>query len=184
MTWRQCGRQCAIFLAGILPAMALAGISLSTGKDDLPVDPYARDREEWQEQEAAPPPMPKDADLIEFFAGPNTANRFFIDQTSLNASADGVVRYVLVVKAAGGAINATFEGIRCETKEYKLYAMGRADGTWAPSRATVWRPVTNSLGNRQRAVLARDFFCPGGMTIRSAAEGADALRRGKHPAAL
>jgi hypothetical protein len=75
----------------------------------------------------------------------------------------------------------TFEGIRCDVREYKLYATGRYDRTWSPLLAGQWRPIQYKDRNRHHAVLSRDFFCPNGLPIRSADEGRDALRRGKHP---
>ncbi|MBI4996595.1 MAG: CNP1-like family protein [Rhodocyclales bacterium] len=137
----------------------------------------------WAEERVAPPAPPKDADLVAIHVGTNTANRFFVDAATLSVGGDGIVRYVLVVRTAGGASNTTFEGIRCETGEYKLYASGRADGTWAPSRLDTWRPIENKLANRHHAALNRDLFCPAGARIQSAAEGRDALRLGKHPRA-
>jgi hypothetical protein len=166
---------------GVLPSAALA---LSLGKGtDIPVNQNVPDQE-WQEQQVVPPAMPQDANLIEVHIGSNTTNRFFIDQTSLSIGPDSVVRYVLVVKTTGGATNVTFEGIRCKTTEYKIYALGRADGTWTPSRTNTWRPIENNSLNRQHAVLSHDFFCPSGGTIINVDEGRDALRRSKHPAAL
>jgi hypothetical protein len=128
--------------------------------------------------------MPKDADLIEIQVSVTTTNRFFVDGATLKPGKDGVVRYVLVVKTSGGATNVTYEGIRCKTSEYRLYASGRADGSWALARLTAWRPIENKTINRQHAALNRDFFCPAGAPIASPEEGRDALRRGKHPAAL
>lgn len=138
---------------------------------------------EWVESKVAPPALPRDADLVEFHVGANTANRFYLDGSTLSVGGDGIVRYVLVVRTAGGATNTTFEGVRCDTGEYKLYASGRADGTWARSRTDAWRPIENKLANRHHAALNRDLFCPAGARIGSADEGRDALMRGKHPRA-
>lgn len=135
---------------------------------------------QWEEERVAPPALPKDVDLVGFNVGTGTANRFFVDASTLTVGGDGIVRYVLVVKTAGGATNTSHEGIRCDTGEYKLYASGRADGTWAPSRSNAWRPIENKLANRHHAALNRDLFCPAGARIQSADEGRDALRLGKH----
>lgn len=141
------------------------------------------DEKPWAEGETAVPTFPQDADLLPFDVSAATSNRFFIDGKSLSPGADGVVRYVLVIKTGGGATNVSFEGIRCSAREYKLYATGRYDRTWGPLLAGQWRPIEYKDRNRQHSVLSRDFFCPNGVPIRSADEGRDALRRGKHPEA-
>lgn len=139
------------------------------------------DEPTWQEEESALPAFPRDGDLLEFYVSAATTNRFFIDGASLNPGADGVVRYVLVVRAAGGATNVSFEGLRCATLEYRLYATGRGDGRWAKARSSEWKLMANLPANRQHAALSRDYLCPSRLPIQSAEEGRDALRRGGHP---
>lgn len=141
------------------------------------------DAPEWVEEQATPPAFPKDANLVEFYVSAGTANRFFIDASTLSVGKDGIVRYTLVVKTSGGATNTSYEGIRCKTGEYRLYASGRADGTWAPARIADWRLIENKPVNRHHAALNRDLFCPLATPIDSADDGRAALRSGKHPRA-
>lgn len=135
----------------------------------------------WAEEAIQLPALPEEKSLLEFYVSEMTAHRFFVDGNSIHAGKDGVVRFTLVVRTSGGTINITHEGIRCETREFKLYASGRQDGTWSAARKPAWRPIENKPMNRHHAALSRDFFCPAGMAIRSPDEGRDALRRGKHP---
>lgn len=140
----------------------------------------------WQEQqEVELPAFPKPEDLREYYVGPATTNKYFIDASTLAVGSDRVVRYVLVVKTSGGATNVSFEGIRCKERSWKHYAAGRSDGTWTRPRANrdEWRPIENKPVNRHHAALSRDYFCPGGIAIYSADEGRNALRLGKHPTA-
>lgn len=139
------------------------------------------DEPKWQEQEASLPAFPKDEDLIEFYVSATTTNRFFVDGATLNPGADGVVRYTLVVRTAGGATNVSYEGLRCQTLEYRLYATGRRDGMWVTARSSDWKAIANSPANRQHAALSRDYLCPSRVPIFTADEGRDALRRGGHP---
>lgn len=141
------------------------------------------DAVKWEEDTAELPAFPEEKNLREFYVSGATSHRFFIDEKTLLPGKDGVVRYVLVVKTSGGSTNISFEGIRCETREFKLYASGRADGTWARMRSSDWRPIENKPVNRHHAALSRDLFCPMGAPIRTAEEGRDALIRGKHPMA-
>jgi hypothetical protein len=143
----------------------------------------ADDENGWQEGLVTLPPFPEDADLIEFYVSAVATNRFLIDAKSLGVGEDGVVRYTLVVLTAGGATNVTHEGMRCTTREFKLYAAGRSDRSWSAIRGSSWRPIENKPINRHHAALSRDHFCPMGNPVQTSAEGRDALRRGKHPSA-
>lgn len=139
------------------------------------------DAPKWQEEELRLPAFPGDEGLIEFSVDSIGGNRFFIDGTTLSIGKDGVVRYVVIVKALGGASNVSFEGIRCGVASYRLYATGRADGTWSPARLKDWRPIENKSINRHHAALNREFFCPLGSPITTVEEGREALRLGRHP---
>ena len=137
----------------------------------------------WVEAAVELPAFPFEENLLEFYVSASTNNKFFIDANSLAVGTDGAVRYALVVKSSGGATNVSFEGIHCKERRWKHYATGRSDGTWikAPDSRAEWKPIENRPVNRHHAALSRDYFCPGGVAIRSADEGRQALRLGKHP---
>jgi len=139
------------------------------------------DNKPWREVETQLPLYPQMDKLIGFYVSPTTSNRFFIDPASLSLGADDEVRYILVIKTQEGATNVSFEGIRCATRERRLYAFGQTNNTWSRARKSEWvRFYYNDL-NRQHAILSREYFCPGGVKINSAAEGVSALRSGGHP---
>ena len=79
--------------------------------------------------------------------------------------------------------NISFEGIRCASATYRIYATGHADRTWS-SRPTEWRSIDPKGVARWHLALRREFFCPKDMTIHDAAEGVEALRNGRHPDAV
>ena len=106
---------------------------------------------------------------------PSATARFFIDAKSLSLADDGVVRYTLVVRGSGGAENISYEGIRCETAERRLYAFGRPGGEWVRSRNDAWLRIEENAFNRQHAVLAKDYFCPPGMARPALAQIVEAL---------
>ena len=141
------------------------------------------DDKHWQELEVEPPTFPRQENLREFYVSAVAANKYFIDASTLAVGADGIVRYVLVVRTSGGATNTSFEGMRCRERSWKHYATGGSDGTWTRSRAAniEWRPIENKLINGHHAALNRDLFCPMGSAIATADEGRNALRLGKHP---
>lgn len=133
-----------------------------------------------QQRDALTSPPQKRGELIEFFVAATSEFRFFVDAATLSVSDDGIVRYVLVARSASGVENVSFEGLRCPG-EYRVYAVGRADGSWA-GRAGEWRAVPRDARAGQNA-LARRYLCPARVAIQSAEEGRRALREGGHPAA-
>lgn len=135
----------------------------------------------WQEIEVQLPAAPRPETLQPFYVSAATDNRFMVDLATLSVGSDGVVRYVLVVLAAEGGRNVTFEGIRCESRERRIYASGRRDGTWSKSRNNEWTRINDEYVNRYRAALYLDYFCPNDVIVRSADEAREALRRGIHP---
>lgn len=156
-------------------AMLQAGSAVAGYADDDEEDFPDKGR---QEKEVAFPTFPQEGGGLEFYVGPLTANRFFIDPATLEVDPEGVVRYVLVVKSAGGAVNITFEGIRCDTTEYRVYGIGHSDGSWVRPRASVWRPIENKPVNRHHAALSAEYFCANGI-IRNPAEGVAAIKKGR-----
>jgi len=132
---------------------------------------------EWKEVETTLPTYPASADLIPFSVSPAATARFFIDGKSLRLGEDGVLRFTLLVRAAGGAENLSYEGIRCDTAERKLYATGRGNGEWARVRSEAWLRIEDNSRNRQHAVLAKDFFCPPSAARPSVTEIIQSLRR-------
>lgn len=141
------------------------------------------EEEPWKEMDVDPPAFPKQENLKEFYVSAIATNKYFVDVSTLLPGADGVVRYVLVVKTSGGATNISFEGINCRAGTWKHYASGRSDGIWTKSRAArnEWRSVENKPIHPHHAVLSRNFFCPVNSPITTADEGRNAFRLGKHP---
>ena len=163
-------------LAGclLLPAAAGAQPRADREQDDGP--------RWWVELEVKLPPFPKREDLLAFEVSPASSNRFLIDPQSIAVGSDEVVRYTLVVRSPGGAENISYEGIRCETREQKYYALGRRDGTWSNARSSEWRYIEYKDLNRQHGVLFADYFCPDKKRpIKSSAEAIQRFRYGAPP---
>lgn len=134
----------------------------------------------WVELEAQLPPAPKTENLLPFFVSAVTDNRFYIDGPSIAPGKDGVVRYTLVIKSSAGAVNISYEGIRCSSEEVKRYAFGRADGHWGKARNPSWETIGYKDVNRQHHVLYDDFFCPGGIPVASREQAIKTLKAGAH----
>jgi hypothetical protein len=141
-------------------------------------DPYAI--APWVENNYSLPPYPKDDDLVEFSVDGAPNIKAYVDKTAIGAGTpDGVIRYIMVVKTNGGAVNTSYEGIRCATSEYRIYATGTQDKTWSKARTSEWRKF--KIYNQQQKSLANYYFCPNFTPIGSAREGLNALREGMHP---
>ncbi len=143
---------------------------------------FDEERKEWKEIEAKIPAYPVDANLLPFQGGGASPHRFFIDAQSLSIDEDGVVRYTLVVKTAGGATNVTFEGMRCDDRQQKLYALGHPGGNWTRARNPQWRRIEYQDVNRHHGVLFSDYFCTGTSSnrepVKSVAEAVQRLKYG------
>ncbi len=160
----------------ILPALLLM----------LPLTAYAEwgrfdfefeNEKPWVELSAQLPPYPKAENLVEFNVSSATRNRHFVDTASISVGEDKVVRYTVVIEAAGGAKNVSFEGMRCETGERRLYAYGQPDGSWSKARNSGWDSIKfRSLLSYHKA-LYEDHFCPDGIHVKDGKEAAQNLRR-------
>ena len=149
--------------------------------------PVADEESDWERQreeqiargaEVAPPSFPREQDLIPFYVSAVSRFQFFVDGSSIEPGPDGVVRYVLVAISRQGARTVNFEGIRCASAEYRIYATGTDDRRWI-RQPSPWRPIRQgNEADRWHEALAIEYFCPLGNPIHSGAEGASALRRG------
>lgn len=115
------------------------------------------------EKQVVMPAYPQSATLLRF---PTdwTNHVILVDEASLSIGEDDVVRYVLVVRSAGGAESVSFEGLRCATGERRAFAYGRKagdGGTWSAARNSAWVAVSDSRINRHYFEFWRDVFCEG-----------------------
>ncbi|MEW5891164.1 MAG: CNP1-like family protein [Pseudomonadota bacterium] len=164
-------------------ALCCSGAASAGPFDDPTMPRQYKDftEEQWQEAQVALPPFPEEGSLIEFYVSPTATSRFFIDESSLNMGGDGVVRYALVTKGAGGAVNVSYEGIRCATRERRLYALGRGDRTWTTPRTSAWSRIGGGGGavSPVHMALAKEYFCPAGERPASREEALASLKRGR-----
>lgn len=132
----------------------------------------------WNEMRPEFPAYPGADKLITLDVGSATGHHFFVDPDSVSVGSDGVVRYTLVIKTAGGATNVSFEGIRCETREQKYYATGRADKIWVPARNPQWRYIEYKEVNAQHITLYGEYLCRREAVAGTAEQMVQTLRRG------
>ncbi|HYJ19915.1 MAG TPA: CNP1-like family protein [Burkholderiales bacterium] len=116
------------------------------------------EQKEFKEDALTLPSYPGDASLIEFRLRGATKHLYFIDRDSLSLGEDRVVRYTIVIKTAGGSTNVSYEGMRCKTSEYKVYAFGTRDGKWVQARDPEWKAVGATAGNFHFGLWV-DYLC-------------------------
>jgi len=116
------------------------------------------EEKEFREIEVTLPPYPGESGLVAFQLRQNSTNRFYIDGNSISIGPDRVVRFSAVIKSASGALNTSYEGMRCKTSEYRVYAYGAENGEWMKARDSQWRRIERSSGDF-RFTLYKDYFC-------------------------
>jgi len=122
---------------------------------------------DWKESEAPAPPALRTTGLIPLEI-PGSQLRFGVDPASVSLGSDGVVRYVVVAASSSGAVNGIYEGIRCGTGEYKVYARNSGSG-WSLSGSD-WRLLHDQPRSRHSLLVARTGACVGRGPNGSAAQ--------------
>jgi hypothetical protein len=174
----------ALFAASAAALAVLAGCSSSkqpTNKDNGAFT-YLLDRKTtWAENPITTlPPLPQAADLLPFSVSRATPLTFAIAKNSLSVGTDGVVRYVVVVTSPAGARNVNYEGIRCDTYEWRLYASINDNQTgWDRTVANDFQRIENGDLNSYHAALYDDYFCANKMPSGSAKVITENIRLGR-----
>ncbi|MDR2154247.1 MAG: CNP1-like family protein [Burkholderiaceae bacterium] len=110
---------------------------------------YASDElSDWREDTIPPPPAytTRPGQLIDIDMPPISSVKMGIDPATITVNpATGIVRYVVVARGTS-AVNAAYEGIRCSTAEYRVYARRTEDNPWSPSTETEWKPMRGQSG--------------------------------------
>jgi len=126
------------------------------------------DAPEWVEGAAPPPPAYSADKLIPIEMPPYVTLKIGIDPNTLVVGADGVVRYVVVMRNASGSVNAAYEGIQCANGEVKTYARAGTSGKWVPVEQPQWRGMTDNLPSRHAYALSKQGVCDGGAAAKRA----------------
>ena len=154
-------------------AIAFWTCSLAAQAQLTAVDP------DWKEVEAPPPPALRTERLVPLEIG-SSVMRWGVDPASISIGADGIVRYVVVARGEGGAVNAMYEGVRCNTGEVKLYARNTGE-QWLPVREADWKPLRGSAATLHSLAIARNGACMGNGANRSPSQIArDLGNTGEH----
>lgn len=147
----------AVLLLGL--ALCHAGGKAAAGQRGMPEDiGGVPEEKEFKEDALSLPAYPDDAALIEFRPRGHSKNRFYVDRNSVSLGADRVVRYTAVIKSPTGVANVSYEGLRCKTSEYKVYAYGTRTGTWTNAREPKWQGVGRTTASFRYSLWV-DYLC-------------------------
>lgn len=172
--------------AGVLLA-ACSSSRQPSNKDDSAFT-YLLDRKgKWTENKLTSlPQLPQpNVKLLPFEVSNNTSLTFAIDPASVSVGTDGVVRYTVVITTPGGERNVNYEGIRCDTYEWRLYAGLNADHNgWDQTVANDWERIQKGTLNAYHSALYTDFFCANKMPAGNARTIVENLRYGRTQSSL
>ena len=159
------GTALRLIVALVVLAVALGGCAGSTAPKTKSAQRGATqdiggvpEEKAFKEIDVAFPPYPQDSALLKFQPRRNSENQFYVDRNSISIGEDRVVRYSVVVKSPYGALTTSYEGMRCKTSEYKVYAFGITIGEWTKSPDPQWRKIPRMSGDF-RFGLYKDYFC-------------------------
>lgn len=144
------GRLSAWLAIGLLTAAAAGA--------QQPLNENAPDEAEWVESDVPPAPAFDMDKLVEIDVDARGSLQYGVDPATVQIGEDGVVRYVMVARSSSGAMTAMYEGVRCSTGDYKLYARYNA-GRWTPTDAPDWKSLWESTRIKHPLAFARQGGC-------------------------
>ncbi|HYA36674.1 MAG TPA: CNP1-like family protein [Candidatus Methylomirabilis sp.] len=115
--------------------------------------------EKWKESPTVIPSYPNDADLIAVPANDTDTLKIYLDRKSISRAPDLVLRYTLVVQSRSGARSVFYDGLRCETRQYKTYAIGTENHLFEPATNPQWQTIPRPEINAFRYQLYSRYFC-------------------------
>ena len=115
----------------------------------------------WTElQVSSLPALPQPGNLLPFDVSQYSQLNYSVDSKSLSVGSDGVVRMTVVINSPQGAHNVYYEGVRCATFEWRLYAAANENTTaWDRGVENEWARMPRGGLNGYQAALATDYLC-------------------------
>ena len=119
------------------------------------------DDPDWKESEVPPPPVVDLARLVPFDVAARSEVRWGIDRASMAITKDGLVRYVVITQGSGGAVQGSYDAIRCATGEYKTYARYNPSTGWKAAEDPLWKRLFGARNSLYALALAQQGLCRG-----------------------
>ena len=83
---------------------------------------------------------PNTSTLLPFYVSQQTIFKFAVDTDSILIGADGVTRYIVVMTNPSGGQQTQYEGIRCDSYQWRLYGTLEATG-WRENPLSSWQHI-------------------------------------------
>jgi hypothetical protein len=138
----------------IFSACVVCMVTAATGQT-------TRDVIEPIEEILPPPPSYSKHKLVPIEMPPYVTLKVGVDPNTIDITADGVMRYVVVMHNASGSVTAAYEGIHCAKGEVKTYARVNSTGAWVFATQPQWRSLANNSGTRHAQAIALQGGCEG-----------------------
>ena len=107
---------------------------------------------------AMPLNPPNTATIQPFYVSQHTIFKFAVDTDSILIGNDGVTRYTVILTSPNGNSQVQYEGIRCDSFQWRLYGTFE-NGAWQENPLSTWRAIQSNVPNRYQAALAQGAFC-------------------------
>jgi hypothetical protein len=148
-------RRLRFLTLGLAVSLALAGCAgdpLESG-----VDPFAPMI--FKEGATAMPLNPPNKGTIQpFYVSQHTIFKFAVDTDSILIGNDGITRYIVILTSPNGNAQIQYEGIRCDSFQWRLYGTFETNA-WKENPLSTWRAIQSNVPNRYQAALAQGAFC-------------------------
>ena len=138
------------------------------------------DRADWKEDAVPPPPAYSTSGLIEIDMPRSSSVKMGIDPATITINREtGIVRYVVLARGPS-ALNASYEGIRCATGEFRVYARQTQGNPWSNNEDGAWKSMRgqSSVIVQHPYWLARNGICIGSSVRPAVAEMVRELKSG------
>jgi hypothetical protein len=117
----------------------------------------------WIESETEIPPLPEPGTLQPLqITGLPPGMQLLLDTARVTVGEeDEIVRLWVYLRSAQGVDNGTYEGYRCSTGEYKVYAYAnpRRDPPITPAKRSTWRVARGERSTQYRRYLLQNYLC-------------------------
>ena len=101
---------------------------------------------------------PNKSTLQPFYVTQTTIFKFAVDTNSILIGADGITRYIVVITNPSGGQQSQYEGIRCDSFQWRLYGVYESS-SWRENPLSSWKAIERDIPNRYQASLAQGAFC-------------------------
>lgn len=127
-----------------------------------PLFAIAQEEKREIQETVALPVLPPAAQSYKHFYSSSQLD-FAIDPDSIviQPGEENEIRYILKATSKQGAVNISYEGIRCDKRQKIIYAIGHSDGSWHRARSPEWSTIIRAGNNLQHVTLENDYFCTG-----------------------